>query len=159
MLPFVIKGPRRDAPLAVALVFLVLLAAGVWWRQSGPDEAAFQLSNDPIRAALTNVIESQLAAFRDNDYERAYTFAAVTIQRQFAPADFESMVRQGYPVIAASETVSFGPALDNGREAVVTVLVQGRDRRVVRYQYLLIREGKGWKINGVFAAPRSESII
>ncbi|MBI3875034.1 MAG: DUF4864 domain-containing protein, partial [Verrucomicrobia bacterium] len=88
-----------------------------------------------------------------------YTFAATPIQQQFQAADFETMVRRGYPVIADSESASFGIAFDNGREAVVLVSVRGRDHRTARYNYLLVREKGAWKITGVVEAAPPAGVI
>lgn len=158
MLPFVIKGPRRDFPVIVPALLLLVLAAVAYvgWPKPGNE---LRFSRDTVRGALTNVIESQLTAFRDNDYARAYSFAAANIREQFPLAEFETMVKQGYPIIAESQSATFGIAFDNGRQALVVVSVHGRDRSVSRYNYMLLREKDGWKINGVFQAKPSESVI
>lgn len=42
------------------------------------------------------------AAFRQNDFDTAYTFASTTIRDMFDRQAFERMVRAGYPEIASS---------------------------------------------------------
>ncbi len=138
---------------------MLLVLAALWYVGWPEPPRRLQPSGDRVRAALTNVIESQLAAFRVDDFARAYTFAAAPIQRQFQAADFETMVRRGYPSIADSESASFGIALDNGREAVVLVSVRGSDHRTARYNYLLVREKGVWKITGVVEAPPPAGVL
>ena len=109
-------------------------------------------SIDAVKAELTAVIDAQLAAFRADDYSRAYTFAAAGIRAQFPAADFEKMVRTAYPRIARSASADYGLALDNGDEPAVAVRVTGADPGAgsAEYLYTLTREQDGaWKITGV----------
>jgi len=158
VLPFVIKRPKRGFPVFVP-VLLLLVLAGITYVGWPEPRNGLQFSRDAVRGQLTNVIESQLAAFRADDYARAYTFAAAGIREQFLLADFEAMVKQGYPLIAESVSATFGIAFDNGREALVVVSFHGRDKRVFRYNYMLLRERDGWKVNGVFVAKPGEPVI
>lgn len=105
-------------------------------------------SSDAVKKAISAVIESQLAAFRTDDYAKAYTFAAEEIQKMFTLAQFETMVKGGYPVIAHSTTAQFGITIDTGDEAVVTVRVQN-DSKTVTYQYHMTRQKGVWRIGGV----------
>ena len=103
-----------------------------------------------VKSELTNVIDAQLAAFRADDYAKAYTFAAVEIKDMFTPADFEGMVRKSYPVIARSTSVDYGMAFDTGEEAVIYVRVQNTDAKADgQFQYMLKKENGAWKIGGV----------
>ena len=112
-------------------------------------EPRLQLSVAVVRSALTNIVESQLAALRTNDYATAYTFATAGIQEKFPPRVFEQMVKTGYPIIAASRSARFGDCFDNGRKAIVNATVMGRGGQTVECQYLLELEGGRWKIAGV----------
>ncbi|MBI3853816.1 MAG: DUF4864 domain-containing protein [Verrucomicrobia bacterium] len=121
-------------------------------RGKPPAEApSLQISADSRRRELTQIIKSQLAAFRDDDYVTAYTFAAAGVKTQYPLAAFERMVKGGYPVIARFKSAEFGVVRDNGEEAVVNVEVEGESGNVVHYQYFLRKEDAGWKINGVIA--------
>jgi hypothetical protein len=113
------------------------------------DAPKLKPSESAVKKELTDVVEGQLAAFRTNDFKTAYTFAATAIKEQFPLAAFEQMVKSGYPVIAQSATATFGVILDDGTQAVVNTVVKGRSGKIVRYQYMLVREGRGWKITGV----------
>jgi len=107
-------------------------------------------SGEIVRKELTNVIESQPVAFRQEDYEKAYTFAAAGIQKQFSRDKFEKMVKNDYPVIANSKSVRFGLIMDNGKEAVVIANLRGNGKQSAQYQYVLVFQDSKWRINGVF---------
>ncbi len=123
-----------------------------------PAPAPRRLSQEQVRVELIQVIESQLAAFRNDDYPAAYKCAAAELRDSMPLPEFERMVRRDYAPIARCSSAEFGAALDNGTEGIVTVDVHGRAGKVVRYGYLLKLEAGNWKINGVVAlrAPNME---
>ncbi len=107
-------------------------------------------STPEVKTELTSVIDAQLAAFRAEDYAKAYTFAAAGIKDMFTQADFEAMVRKSYPVIARSSGADYGMAFDTGEDAVIYVHVQNASTHAEgQFQYLLKRENGVWKIGGV----------
>ena len=118
--------------------------------QPGPPVS---LSEDAVRNELIQVIQGQLAAFRKNDYPKAYNYASTAIRTQVPLPAFERMVRTGFPVIAQSSSAEFGVILDNGRDAVVNVEIVGEGGRVIHYRYFLHQELVGWKITGVVRVP------
>jgi hypothetical protein len=110
----------------------------------------------PVSAAvpadlIQSVIRQQMAAFNQEDYATAFTFAAESIRERFSKERFETMVRSGYPQIAKSHLVSFGEiTLSKDKQAALaTVHVTGKDRVTVIAQYQLLLEGEAWKIGGV----------
>lgn len=127
-------------PFAVCLLFFLITPTGI---------QPLRRSSAEVRRQIIGVVESQFTAFRDGDYARAYSYAAAGLQQQFTVADFERMVKDGYPSIAYWRAVSFGEVVDNGREAAMLLSVQGRGGRTRSFRYLLIREGNAWRINGV----------
>jgi hypothetical protein len=118
-----------------------------------------KLSEDGVRKELIGVIQSQLAAFRKDDYPKAYHYAASNIRDSLSLPVFERMVRRAYPVIAQSSGAQFGVIVDNGDEAVVDVLIEGGPGREAQYQYFLTRELTGWKISGVARKPAAGLLI
>lgn len=109
----------------------------------------FQPSEPAVMQQLSGTVSNQLAAFRGNDFARAYGYASIALREQFPLPVFEQMVRQGYPAILASTRADFLAALDNGREALLAVKLYTRDRPIGRFEYQLRREGEGWKVGGV----------
>src|SRR4051794_25440074 len=65
-------------------------------------DTPFKLSEEMTGAELTRVIESQLTAFREDDYPQAYAYAASAIKAQVPLRAFERMVKSAYPLIAQS---------------------------------------------------------
>jgi len=64
-------------------------------------------SNEQARA-MRAVVEAQLAAFADDDAERAFSYAAPAIREMFGtPERFLSMVRAGYAVVYRPASVTF----------------------------------------------------
>jgi hypothetical protein len=107
-------------------------------------------SGDFMKRELIRVVDSQLSAFRKNDYSKAYTYAASGIRAHFSPTTFERMVKMGYPPIAQSRSANFETTLDNGLQAVVNVgITAGSGKVLYYYQYHLQREKTDWKISGV----------
>ena len=106
-------------------------------------------SSDAVKKELTDTIDAQLAAFRANDYSKAYTFAATEIKGMFGAPEFEKMVRSAYPVIAHSTAADYGIAFDTGEEAVINVRISNAEIKGTEYQYLLKKEDGHWKISGV----------
>ena len=127
-------------PFAACLVFFLITPSSV---------QPLHPSSAEVRRQVIGVVESQFNAFHDGDYARAYSFAATGLQQQFTVAAFERMVKEGYPIIAAWRAVSFGEAVDNGREAAVLVSVQGPGGRTRHFRYVLVREANEWRISGV----------
>ena len=136
-------------PFAVCLLFFCVTPAGI---------QPLHRSSTEVRRLVVGVVESQFTAFRDGDYARAYSFAAVGLQQQFTVAAFERMVKDGFPIIAYWRTVSFVEVEDNGRAAAVLVSVQGRAGRSRTFRYLLIREANAWRINGVVEVPMPPAV-
>ncbi len=93
---------RRRA-LAGALAGMAAMASLVCPVWAAPPAVADGDAND-IRA----VIEAQLAAFRADDAELAFSFASPAIRAKFGVAGyFMAMVRGAYPVVYRPESVSF----------------------------------------------------
>jgi hypothetical protein len=130
-------------PRALLFIFLALLNCFARAGEMSP-------STDSMKETLQAVVRQQLEAFRRNDFSGAYKFAAKGIKDQFPLAEFETMVRKGYPLIAASTDAVFGLTLDDGDRAVVSVRVFGKEKLSASFQYLLERNGADWRIAGVF---------
>ena len=107
-----------------------------------------QQSQPQMKAALDLVVTRQLAAFAAGNFSLAYTYAAAGIQQLFPLAEFEKMVRTGYPIMLTGPTADFGVALDDGQTGVVFVELKGPNGSQ-KFRYLLTHETVGWKITGV----------
>ena len=108
---------------------------------------------DESGAAMKEVqktISSQISAFKQNDFNKAYTFAAPNIQAQFpSPEVFGLMVRNGYPVIWKPKSFKFIEFKDLGNRCIQRVLFQSYDGSLETYDYMLEKNNDVWKIAGV----------
>ena len=142
---FVRMMPMRALP--------IFLAVGLAWSGIVPathaEPSSAHVCSEPVKQELTAVIDAQLAAFRANDYPKAYTFAAGGIKEMFAVENFETMVKTDYPLIAGATKADYGLAFDTGEDAVVNVTVENAAGQRAQYQYTLSKEKGAWKITGV----------
>ena len=91
---------RRSLMRAASAALVVVAAAA-------PGYAANDVSSSDAKAVRA-LIEAQLAAFANDDADRAFSYAAPAIQTMFVNADrFLAMVRQSYPVVYRPASVSF----------------------------------------------------
>ena len=122
-----------------SLFFIILLKAIVF-----ADEGR------AVIEAVQNTISSQIDAFKKNDIEEAYTFAAPNIQAQFPnPENFGLMVRKGYPIIWKPKSFKFVNFKDLGDKCIERVLFQSYNGSLETYDYILEKNNNLWKIAGV----------
>lgn len=121
--------------------------------------ASLALLGSPLRAAdvaaadasaIRSLIEAQLAAFRADDAERAFSYASPAIRTQFGDAaTFMTMVRSGYPVVYRPATVAF--LLPEAVDGQLIQRVRMTDASGAAWLaiYSMQRQAdKSWRING-----------
>ncbi len=101
-------------------------------------------------AAIHTVITSQLEAFRRDDADGAFAFAAPNIQGMFGnPANFLAMVQRGYPPVYRPRSVDFGALSEHDGEIVQLVELTGPDAVAYTARYTMEHEADGsWRIGG-----------
>ncbi|WP_102226011.1 DUF4864 domain-containing protein [Acidimangrovimonas sediminis] len=106
-------------------------------------------AEDPGQAIRT-VISDQIAAFRTQDYARAFGYASPNIQAAFgSPTRFGEMVAHGYSsVLDPAETRFLGHHAEGGHE-VQRLMVRGADGRVVLWDYHMVEVDGRWRIDAV----------
>lgn len=144
--------------LLLAGVVVVGLIYWVWPEPLHPEAAvaaqapagpAFRRSEGGMRTELSAVVEGQLAAFRTNDFARAYSFASSGIHRIYSETAFTDMVKKDYGVFAQIEESHILDVQDDGEHGIVEISVKGRNQEVREFRYLLGREKLDWKVEGV----------
>lgn len=144
---------RRLALLLGALVLAVALPA-----QSAPEG---RVSSREVRNEVRATVAGQLDALKQEDFAKAYTFAALGIRRQFSLEVFEALIRRGYPQLLAHREHDFGVVRETRADRVfVDVDVIDPQGARTRFRYHLTRERAQWRIEGVVAirsAPRGDS--
>ncbi len=134
------------------LVTLSALAAASAAPAQTPLSAKMRPAKAAERQAAISSIQAQLKAFGRNDYKTAVTYQSAGLKKNFPSADaFRAMMEQTYPEFAHYKTVAFGPAQSDPMGAHVTILatVTGQDGVKVRAVYLMVREGKVYRVEGV----------
>jgi hypothetical protein len=133
---------------AVAGVMLCLWLA-VGWSAARADDTTPSLQPGD-GAAIHDVIQGQLDAFRAGDAGRAFAYASPGIQGMFGDAaHFMAMVQAGYPPVYHPRSETFGAlAVIDGR-IVQKVRIIGPDGRQALALYSMEREPDGsWRIDG-----------
>ncbi len=99
---------------------------------------------------IEGVISSQIEAFKADDFEEAFTFAAPSIRQIFrTPENFGVMVRRGYPMVWRPADVTFLNLRSEGGVTVQTVKIEDAQGAVHYLAYSMTETGEGWKISGV----------
>ena len=100
--------------------------------------------------AIRGVIGDQIAAFRADDFETAFGFAAPSIRRLFGTSsNFGAMVRQGYPMVWRPGSVEYLTTTPRGAVWEQDVLVTDAGGRLHLLRYSMVETGDGWRIAGV----------
>jgi hypothetical protein len=112
------------------------------------------------RRAIRSVIEAQISAFRADDGERAFSFAAPSIRGIFLTADnFMAMVRRGYEPVYRPRDVRFGDLIDVEQTLVQKVIVTTPDGKQVLALYSMERQSDGsWRISGCMLAEPDDEV-
>lgn len=118
----------------IGLVFALGLAGAAWAQDS----------------EIEGVISGQIEAFKADDFEQAFTFAAPSIRQIFrTPENFGVMVRRGYPMVWRPAEVTFLDLRDEAGVPVQTVQIRDAEGTVHLLAYSMTQTGAGWKISGV----------
>ncbi|MCW5747359.1 MAG: DUF4864 domain-containing protein [Alphaproteobacteria bacterium] len=143
----------RRAILGAWLV-LALAMAGHVARAAEPPDAA-------DRGAIRDVIDGQIAAFRRDDGERAFSFAAPSIRHMFGTVDnFMEMVRGGYRPVYRPQTYRFGAIEVIEGQIVQKVHIVGPDGAAVTAFYIMEKQPDGtWRVAGcALGGPEEQSV-
>ena len=99
---------------------------------------------------IEGVIAGQIEAFKADDFEQAFTFAAPSIRRIFrTPENFGVMVRRGYPMVWRPADVTFLDLRDENGLTIQTVQIEDAEGTMHLLAYSMTQTREGWKISGV----------
>lgn len=104
------------------------------------------------RQAAISSIQAQLKAFGRDDYKTAVTYQSAGLKKNFPSTEaFRAMMVRAYPEFAHYKTVTFGPAQSDpiGMHLAILASVTGQDGITRRAVYLMVREGKVYRVEGV----------
>jgi ketosteroid isomerase-like protein len=113
-------------------------------------DAGAQQAKADDSAAIHDVIQGQLDAFRRDDGEAAFGFAAPGIQSMFrSPETFLEAVRQGYRPVYRPRKVEFRELKSIDGAVVQQVYVVGPDNEPKLALYIMEQQPDGsWRIAG-----------
>ena len=134
------------ARLFAASILTLLVAV------SGFDRpAAAEPVGEADRAAIQSVITGQMDAFKQDDWTKAFGYAAPSIRLRFGSVErFASMVVTATPPYGVHETFSSKTCVRR-RQSMTEVLVVGPDGVPVIATYVMERQEDGsWRIAGVY---------
>ncbi len=124
--------------------FLAALAAALCLATAAPAE-------EGAAPAIRDTIQSQIDAFLDDDFARAFTFASPGIQGIFrTPENFGRMVREGYPMVWRPESLRFLDLREVDGALWQKVLIEDAEGATHLLDYRMEPDGAGgWRIDGV----------
>ena len=104
------------------------------------------------RAAIRDIIQSQVEAFRRDDGDAAFGYASPTIRGMFGSSEiFMDMVRQGYQPVYRPREFDFREIVTLDGQITQKVHVVGPDGRPVTAFYPMTPLPDGtWRINGCY---------
>ncbi len=99
---------------------------------------------------ISEVIGSQIEAFRADDVATAFDFASASIRQYFGTPDrFAEMVERGYPMVLRPEEVHYLELREIAGRLWQRVMVTDRNGAIHMLDYQMIEAEDGWKINAV----------
>ena len=138
--------------LLVPIAALSLLAFTSVARTQVPKPVQIRPAKTAERLAAINSIQAQLKAFGRDDYKAALLYQSNGLKKNFASPDaFRTMMLRTYPEFAHYKKVVFGPARCDlpGTHLRILATVTGQDGVTVPSVYLMVREGKTYRVEGV----------
>ncbi len=133
--------------LLAALMFCVSVLSG-----------AIRAEDAPTTTDISNVqavIAAQMEAFKRDDGEAAFSFAAPAITEMFhTPEIFMEMVRQQYAPVYWPHYVEYLEPIAVGNQFMQPLILTGENGVTVLARYALSRQASGdWRIIGVTLSP------
>jgi hypothetical protein len=110
------------------------------------------------RAAIRDIIQSQVDAFRRDDGDAAFGYASPSIRGMFGSSDiFMDMVRHGYQPVYRPQEFDFREIVTLDGQVTQKVHVVGPDGRPVTAFYPMTQLPDGtWRINGCYLQAPEE---
>ena len=108
------------------------------------------LTDEDIKAAQ-QVIVSQISAFKADDYESAYFFAAPNVKQSFPSVSaFKGMVKSGYKPLYQHTSFLFGKGTSSNSEVYQEIIVNDESGQLWQFIYTLGKQqDQSWKITSV----------
>ena len=110
---------------------------------------------------IKSIVNQQLEAFKNDDFEKAYSFASPTIKKMFSsPEVFRKMVIGGYQAVYRPQSIKIGSVEIIKGVATLKVYLVDPNGEFVTANYLMEQQEDGeWLIGGcVLSKAESDEI-
>jgi len=107
------------------------------------------------------IVNQQLEAFQDDDFEKAYSFASPTIKKMFSsPEVFRKMVIGGYQAVYRPQSIKMGSVEIIKGVTTLKVYLVDPNGEFVTANYLMEKQENGeWLISGcILSKAESDEI-
>jgi len=145
-------------PAALAAIALAALAPLPAVQAQAPAASRARPAKASERLAAIGSIQAQLKAFGRDDYRAAIIYQSAGMKSTFPSVGaFRAMMLRAYPEFAHYKSVTFGSAQCDapGVHLAIPATVTGKDGVTVRAVYLMVREGKVYRVEGVAGGAQS----
>jgi len=142
-----IKNNPQNLLLLFALVFIVI-------------GNSFAITTDEENE-IKFIVNQQLEAFQDDDFEKAYSFASPTIKKMFSsPEVFRKMVIGGYQAVYRPQSIKMGSVEIIKGVTTLKVYLVDPNGEFVTANYMMEKQENGeWLISGcVLSKAESDEI-
>ena len=123
-------------------------------------ENSFAITTDEENE-IKSVVNQQLEAFKNDDFEKAYSFASPTIKKMFSsPEVFRKMVIGGYQAVYRPQSIKIGSVEIIKGVATLKVYLVDPNGEFVTANYLMEKQEDGeWLIGGcILSKAESDEI-
>ena len=110
---------------------------------------------------IKSIVNQQLEAFKNDDFEKAYSFASPTIKKMFSsPEVFKKMVIGGYQAVYRPQSIKIGSVEIIKGVATLKVYLVDPNGEFVTANYLMEKQENGeWLISGcILSIAESDEI-
>ena len=110
---------------------------------------------------IKSIVNQQLEAFKNDDFEKAYSFASPTIKKMFSsPEVFKKMVIGGYQAVYRPQSIKIGSVEIIKGVATLKVYLVDPNGEFVTANYLMEQQEDGeWLIGGcILSKAESDEI-
>ena len=144
----------------LSIILAIVLTTSIAVATVAVADVVDQLSNED-RVAIRQTIESQIAAFKADDADLAFSFAAPMIQNRFGDSSrFVAMVKRGYLPVYRPRQFEFSDLLDIRGKPTQRLVVVGPDNDVFSAYYMMEQQVDGsWRISACILRPLGDQSI
>ena len=112
---------------------------------SGPEPCA-----EVTQIAIEEVIDSQVAAFANEEYDLAYSFASAGFRSSVSLDEFILIIDGSYGPLVQSASLVYSECLTDPQETVGIIIANfiQPNNEVLAIQYLMVNLQEGWRVQG-----------